>query len=142
MAGVVLLVACGGDGGDASTDATATGAAEQSAPAGGEGDFCTQAAGIDDRVEAAMSELDDGEASVSDAFRRLGEELRAIDAPEEIAADWDAMQQGLDRMADALAEADLTDPDSLGALEDAEGDLSTASDNVESYLRDECGIGG
>ncbi len=63
-----------------------------------------------------------------------------MDPPDEIAADWDAMAGGLDRLAAAFADFDLTDPDSLEALEEAEGELTTASENVETYLRDECGI--
>ena len=143
LAGAVLLslTACGGDD-DAGSAASPSTAAEatQSAPASGGSDFCTQAAGIDQRVEAAMSDLEGADPSVSDAFTRIAEELRAMDPPAQISADWDAMAAGLDRMAEAFADFDITDPDSLTALEQAEGDLSTASGNVETYLRDECGI--
>lgn len=43
-------------------------------------------------------------------------------------------------MAAAFADFDITDPASLTALEEAEGDLTAASTNVETYLRDKCGI--
>jgi hypothetical protein len=144
LAGAVLLslAACGGGDDDAGSAAGTSSSAEatQSAPASGSSDFCTQAAGIDQRVEAAMSDLEGDDPSVADAFTQIAEELRAMDPPEQIAADWDAMAAGLDRMAEAFADFDITDPDSLTALEQAEGDLSTASGNVETYLRDECGI--
>ncbi len=39
-----------------------------------------------------------------------------------------------------MSNIDITDPESLATLKDVEGDLSTASTNVENYLRDECGI--
>ena len=87
-----------------------------------------------------MSDLEGADASVEEAFRQIAEELRSMDPPERIAADWDAMAGGLDRMAEAFADLDVTDSDSLAALEEAEGDLSTASTDVETYLRDECGI--
>jgi hypothetical protein len=142
----VLLAACaGGDSssdsaasGDAATD-VATDAADTSAPAADSG-FCTQAAGIDDRVDAAVSDVDGGGASIPEAFRRLAVELRAIEAPPSIAGDWETMAGGLDRMADAVADVDITDLSTLDALDAAEGDLSSASDHVETYLRDECGI--
>ena len=140
-AGVVLLLAgCGGgdsQSGAAETPATTT-AAETPAPAG-DADFCGQAAGIDDRVDAAVSNLRN-DPSIVDAFRQLTAELRAIEPPPSIAADWEAMAGGLERMADAFADVDVTDLSTLDALDDAEGDLSAAGDRVETYLRDECGI--
>jgi hypothetical protein len=144
-AAVILLAACGGDGGESATDSPATAspaessAAETTATSGAE-DFCTQAAGIDERVDSALSDLEGDEPSVPEAFRRAAEEVRAIDAPGEIATDWEALAGGLDRIGDALSNIDITDPESLATLEDVEGDLSTASTNVENYLRDECGI--
>jgi hypothetical protein len=139
---VVLLAACGG--GDSSSDSAAssdvaTDAADTSAPAADTG-FCTQAAGIDDRVDAAVADLDGGTASIPEAFRRLAVELRAIEPPTALAGDWETMAGGLDRMADAVADVDITDLSNLDALDAAEGDLSSASDHVETYLRDECGI--
>jgi hypothetical protein len=142
---VVLLAACGGTDGGSTADAPATGSSVPTSPAGGSAaagdEFCTQAAGLDERVDAALSESAD-DASLPDAFRSLAGELRAIAAPDAIADDWTTMHTGLDRMADALSDADLSDPDSLEALDTAEGDLDGASDRVETYLREECGIDG
>jgi hypothetical protein len=148
VAAVVLLAGCGG-GGDSGADSAADSAATTSAAethaaettaASGEADFCTQAAGIDQQVDSALSDVEGDDPSVPAAFRQISEELRAIDAPDSIASDWEAMAVGLDRMADAFADFDITDPESLTALDEAEGELSTASTNVENYLRDECGI--
>jgi hypothetical protein len=140
-AAVLLFAACGDSGDDTSPADVAAESDEADATGGGsEADFCTQAAGIDQRVEEAMSDAGGEDPSVASAFREIAEELRAIEAPSAISSDWSAMAGGLDRMADALAEVDLTDPGSLSALEEAEGGLSEASSNVEDYLRDECGI--
>jgi hypothetical protein len=152
-AAAVLLTACGGGdpapdassasattGSDASgSDASGSGTAEP-ADATGAADFCDQAAGIDDRVDAALSDAEGDDPSVADAFRQIAEELRGIEAPAAISADWQAMSGGLDRMAEAFTGLDITDSDSLAALDAAEGDLSSASENVEGYLHDECGI--
>jgi hypothetical protein len=142
-AALVLLTACGGDGGSggsAAGSSTAESEAAGSSAAGGSDEFCTQAADIDKRVESALSDLEGDDPSVADAFQQVSEELRGIEPPEAIASDWEALAGGLDRMAAAFADFDITDPDSLAALEAAEGDLTSASDNVETYLRDECGI--
>ena len=138
-AALVSLTACGGGGGYGGSTSAETDAAEPTSSSDGS-EFCTRAAGIDQRVESAMSDLEEADDSVEEAFRQIADELRAIEPPEQIAAAWDAMAGGLDRMADAFAGADLTDPDSLAALEEAEGELTPASTDVEEYLRDECGI--
>jgi hypothetical protein len=141
LAGAVLvsLAACGGGGGYGNDSSAASDEPAASSSSGGS-DFCAQAAGLDQRVEQALSDVEGDDPSVRDAFAQIAEELRGMDPPEQIASDWDAMAAGLDRMAQAFADFDITDPDSLSALEDAEGNLSTASTNVEDYLRDECGI--
>jgi hypothetical protein len=136
-AAVVLLAACGGgDGsGAGSPEATQATAAEE----GTTGDFCDRAAGIDERVDAALDDVA-GDPSLADAFRQIADDLRTIEAPEPITADWESMAAGLDRMADAFGQVDVTDLDSLEALEQAEGDLTEVGDRVDDYLGDECGI--
>ncbi|WP_369255079.1 hypothetical protein [Geodermatophilus amargosae] len=139
-AAVVLLTACGGGSPDAAPAATS--AAEQGAEgAAGEdvADFCSQAAGIDERVDAALADGED-DPSLTEAFRRIAADLRGIEPPAAIASDWTAMAAGLDRMADAFGQVDVTDLGSLEALDRAEGDLTEVSDSVDGYLRDECGI--
>jgi hypothetical protein len=144
-AALVLGTGCGGgglygaDSSASSSSTSGTGAAGTAAGSRGE-DFCTRAAGIDDRIDAALADLDGADPSLSDAIHQAADQLRAIEAPDAINADWTALAAGLDQMADAVASVDLTDPDSLAALDDAQGGLSSASKNVENYLRDECGI--
>ena len=142
-AAVVLLAACGGGGSGADSSATGSAAepdAAETAAGSGDADFCAQAAGIDERVDEALADLEGNDPSVAEAFRQIAEELRAIEAPDEIATDWNALAGGLDRLSESFADFDVTDPESLAAMEQAEGDLSEASANVETYLRDECGI--
>ncbi|SNS46128.1 hypothetical protein SAMN04488107_2661 [Geodermatophilus saharensis] len=142
--GVVLLTSCSGDeegsgdGGGSAADTPATSSPAEETTAGD--DFCTQAEDLDQRVETALEQSDRDE-SIPDVFRQLAEEMQGITAPDAIAADWDTMRSGLERMADAVADLDLGDADSVAALEDAGSGLEDASDHVETYLRDECGIG-
>ena len=144
-AAVVLLTAGGGDGDSTAADSPRTSSAvdadgSDAAVVPASSDFCHEAAGIDTRVDAALADLDDGDASLSAAFHQIAVELRGIAAPAAINSDWDAMAAGLDRMGDALDDFDITDLDSLDALDAAEGDLTSSSDHVDTYLRDECGI--
>jgi hypothetical protein len=132
-AAAVLLVACGGG------DGSSTDNADGSAVDAGNGEFCDQAGDIDGRVDEALSQLDEG-GSVSEAIHASADELRAIEAPEAIATEWTALVDGLDQIADALADLDITDADSVAALDEIGTRLSTAGDKVENYLQDECGI--
>ena len=86
-----------------------------------------------------MDNLDDG-ASVPQAFRQIAEELRAIEAPAAIATAWTSLGDGLEEMADAVADLDITDLDSLDALDAIDGRLTDAGDDVDAYLSDECGF--
>jgi hypothetical protein len=137
---ILLLAGCGGgkSRSDAAASPAATTAAETPEPSGA-ADFCDRAADIDHRVDAAVSDLGDN-PSIPDAIRQLTVELRAIDAPAPIAADWETMAAGMERLADAFADVDITDPSTLDALDAAQSDLSAASDRVATYLHDECGI--
>jgi hypothetical protein len=137
---ILLLAGCGGgnSGSDAAASPAATTGAETPAPSGA-ADFCDRAADLDSRVDAAVSDLG-ADSSIPDAFRQLTVELRAIEPPARIADDWETLANGLERVGDALADVDLTDPSTLGALDDAGTALSAAGDRVDTYLRDECGI--
>jgi len=139
----VLLSACGsGDSGteSAATEGAPSGGAETTAPSGDSSQFCSEAGRLEDRVDSALADADGGDPSVADALRQVTEELRGIEPPESIRSDWTAMANGLDRMSDVFADFDITDSESLAALDSAEEELSTASTNVENYLRDVCGI--
>jgi hypothetical protein len=130
-AAVVLLTGCGGSDGSSA----------EASPAGASSDeFCDRAAGIDARVDSALSDLDEDGPSVPDAFRAIAVELRSISAPAAISSEWDEMASGLDQMADAVAGLDITDLDSLDELDRASNDLTAASTTVEDYLGDECGL--
>jgi hypothetical protein len=138
-AALVLLAACG-DGSGTDSSAASTGAensAAETSAATEQDDFCTQAAAIDERVDAALSDLG-SDTSIEDLFRQLAEEIRAVEPPEEIAADWETQADGLDRIAEALPEIDFTDPESLATLDEIDGELTAAGDNVTNYLDEQC----
>ena len=143
-AAVVLLTACGGsdEEGSASGAASSSSAApsaEESAASG----FCTEAASIQERLEATVTEQSDP-TRLPQILDEAATEIRAVEAPEEIAADWTALADGVERFSDAIAGIDFADPNALSTLEQRltplQQELDTASTNVSAYLRDECGI--
>ena len=144
-AAVVLLSACGGsDEGSSASDSgeTSASAAESSAESA-DSPFCTQAAAIQERVGASLTNQSDP-AALPGALQQVVTEIRAVDPPEEIAADWNALADGVEQIAVAFGSIDFNDPNAVATFQQQVGDLqaelSTASTNVENYLRDECGI--
>ena len=149
-----LLVACGGD--DEAVSALRNGEApgEDGDPDGGtlerEGDrgkedaFCAEAAGIEERMAGLQEDMPTGEQldEVSATFQGLAE-----DAPDEVADDMDTLARALAELADVFERIDFQDPEALQVLEEESarleeefGDLGAAGENVETYLREECGI--
>jgi hypothetical protein len=144
-AAVVLLTACGGSGGkdsSSSSSTTTAGASKTSANAAGS-DFCSKAAAIESSVGSAVANQSDP-SSIPQALQAAAAQIRAIDPPSEIAADWTALAGGVEQLATAFAGVDFTDENAVASFEaqasQLESQLSGASANVEKYLSDKCGI--
>lgn len=154
-----LLVGCGGDDEAASAlrdgeapgeDGDAEGGTAALEGDGGEGDggdedpFCAEVEGIEERMAALQEDTSTGEQldEMSATFEELAE-----DAPDEIAEDMDTLARALAELAEVFERVDFEDPESLEVLEEESarleeefGDLEAAGQNVETYLREECGI--
>jgi hypothetical protein len=140
-AALVLLTACGGSESDSASD---TGeAAPTTSESGADSEFCQEAAGIDERLSSTLENPEDPTA-LPQALQEAAAEIRAIDPPEEIADDWNALADGVEQIAQVFASIDVNDPNAVAQFEQQvgqlESELSSASTNVENYLRDECGI--
>ncbi len=143
-AALVLLTACGGSDEESSASGAASSSpaapsTEESADSG----FCTEAASIQERLQATVTQQSDP-TRLPQILDEAATEIRAVEAPEEIAADWTALADGVERFSDAIAGIDFADPNALSTLEQQltplQQELDTASTNVATYLRDECGI--
>ena len=144
-AALVLLSACGGSDENSDSSAsseTSASETESEAPAA-DSEFCTEAASIEDRVSSTLNDQSDP-AALPQALQQAADEIRAIDAPPEIASDWEALAGGVEQIAAAFAQVNFNDPNALATFEAQVGQLQTqlesASTNVETYLREECGI--
>ena len=144
-AAVVLLSACGGS--DEGTSASGSGepsssASESSAESAGS-KFCTDAAAIQERLGSTLDDQSDPTA-LPQALQQAAAEIRAVEAPPEIAADWNTLADGVEQIAAAFGSIDFNDPNALAGFQAQLGELqtqlSTASTNVENYLRDDCGL--
>jgi hypothetical protein len=143
-AAVVLLSACGSDDDPSSSQAgeTSAEATESSAPEE-DSEFCTQASTIQDRVDATLNGQTDPTA-LPQALEAAAAEIRAIEPPDEIAADWEALAGGVEQIAAAFGDIDFNDPNALAQFQQQIGqlqtELGTASTNVQNYLSEECGL--
>ena len=67
-----------------------------------------------------------------------------VTPPAAIEPDWTALIGGLQQLSTAVQGIDLQDPNAGAALQQAlgevEGTVTTAQANVETYIRDQCGI--
>jgi hypothetical protein len=140
----LLLVgaACGGDDDDDS--------------AGGDGAaaFCADARAVDQEF-SGLEELAGDELPSADAMNDAGDALAdlAKGAPAAVKDDLEAVASTTHEIAEALGGIDFTDPSVLTDPANAEElrqvgermqaigtDFRAASDRVQAYLRDECGI--
>jgi hypothetical protein len=142
---VVLVSGCGGSDEDASASAaseTSAGATTSSAAPSADSEFCTKAGSIQQRVASTFTES--APADLGALLQQGAKEVREIEPPADIAADWAALADGLDQVAASFAGVDLDDPAAKQALgrkiAELQKPLTTASNNVEDYLRDECGL--
>jgi hypothetical protein len=143
---VVLVSACGGsDEGSsaAGSSGTSPSATQSSAAPSADSEFCTKAGSIQQRVASTFTESDP--ADLGALLQQGAKEVRETEPPTDIAADWAALADGLEQVAASFAGVDLNDPAAQQALgrkiAELQGPLSTASTNVENYLRNQCGLG-
>jgi hypothetical protein len=143
-AALVLLTACSGSDkqNSAASSTKASSASATSAQAAGS-EFCTQAAAIQSSVGSAVTDSSDP-ATVKQALQTAVAKIRAIHPPSEIAADWSALANGVEQLATAFANVNVSDQAAVASFEQTAGNLekqlSGPSANVEKYLGDKCGL--
>ena len=97
--------------------------------ASGGGDFCDQADSLNDTFDS----IDD---PTSDQFSEALDRIRSMDPPAEIADDWEQLVSALDGLEDI--DLENPDPEALAGF-DTEA-MQEASDRVDAYMSEECGI--
>ena len=146
-AAVVLLTACGGSDDDttasetsSSSTSSASETTENTAPQA-DSEFCTEAAAIQERVTASLSGPD--QSDLGQIFQQASEEIRAIEAPADIAADWSSFADGIQRFAE-ISQIDFEDPNAYAQWQAEAQQIQTefgpAFASVQTYLATECGL--
>ncbi|MGY1917153.1 hypothetical protein [Blastococcus sp. SYSU DS0973] len=149
-AALVLLTGCSGSDDEDATASQETSAAESSAAetsaaetSAADSEFCTEATSSLERLTGSASSAGDP-SELPQIFRGAAEEIRGIEAPDELASDWNALADGAEQFASTLENVDLTDPNAMTTLQQQlaplEQQLNEASMNVQNYLGDECGM--
>jgi hypothetical protein len=135
---------CGGnddqaDANDAESNEEATpaaGATDQGGGAAGTADFCQSAKALYDQLSAAGPA-----APTSDEVQGVFEQAKALEAPAEIAADWNAI---LDTLVAPVVngEIDVNDPAGTAELTERAGGLAESLQRTGTYFDTTCGFGG
>ena len=146
VAALVVLPGCGAADQAAPSTAEAGPASSSASEATGEradSEFCTAATALQEEVVATLGAQPDP-ATVRTALQQAAAGFRAVEPPEEIAADWNALGDGVEQIATTLASTDFEDPGGRAAFQEQVGQLQTqvgpASADVGAYLRDECDL--
>jgi hypothetical protein len=130
----VLSSGCGGSG-----DGEARAARSSDATAG----FCTEAAAIQERVGSTVNNPSQ-QANLPEVLHESATEIRAVEAPSEISADWNALADGAEQLSVVIGSVDPDEPGAFAGIEqqlnDVTSRLTGASTHVSNYLQDECGI--
>ncbi len=119
------------------------------------GSFCDRARLLDAQMTALEEEFDSEEVPSGEVFSQTAEAIGdlADDAPSEVKGDLETLADGVREIADIFGEIDFNDPEALSdpanaeqlqemgeRMEALDATVGEASDNVESYLSDECDI--
>ena len=148
-AAFVLLTACSGDTGNnedaaaSSSSESTSSSAENTAPEA-DSEFCTQAQSLTTALEGAFDQQASDPAAVAQQFQQTATAVRSIEAPAEIATDWENIASGLEQFAAAFSQYNPSDPASASAFAQQTTELqtlfATSGANVERYLSEQCGI--
>lgn len=136
---LLALVSCGGDDDDGGSAAG----------------FCDRADTFDEQFAQLEEQFDGSETPSAEIFDQAADAIEdlADEAPSEIEGDMRTVSGGVREIAEIFGEIDLSDPEALsdpanaGTLAELSERMETlgeevedASDRVETYLQDECGI--
>jgi hypothetical protein len=147
VAAVVLLAGCGGSGSTASasstTAAASSHAASSSAPLA-RTPFCQESTKTLTELAPAFTSSESDPTKLGAILQKAAAQVRAIQPPAAIAADWKTLADSLDQFASSYSGVDPRNPASASAFAARNttlmGSLSAAAGHVETYLSTNCGL--
>lgn len=152
-AAAFLLTACGGSDEDtnasgssssesssSSSSSSASETPENTAPQA-DSEFCTQAAAIQERVSASLTNPDT--TNLGAIFQQASDDIASIEAPPDIAADWASFAEGISRFAE-ISQIDFTDQNAYAQWQQQATQIQTeygaSFAAVQTYLATQCGL--
>lgn len=102
-------------------------------------DFCNDGKALSDGSAFTDIDSSDPEAAKT-AFADLVDQVKDIDAPDDIKDDWETLVTAFEGLNDGFQDADANDPEALAAVfEDFNTpEVQTASDNVSAFTDENC----
>jgi hypothetical protein len=143
-ASILLLTACGGGSDEDSASPTSSSAASSSAAETtseapeASSEFCSQAEDFGNEISSSFESTDPQQ--LTDNLKKAADGVRAIEPPDEIADDWQALADGLEKVAGTLEGADPNDPQVAAKVQSDLQAIQEPATNVETYLQEQCGI--
>lgn len=136
---IVLLTACGGSDGSASS-ASPTGSTGGSA--GGSAAFCSQALDLSSKISSTLAAAGTDPAQVAPVLQRAADQYSHVTPPAAIKSDWDLIAGAVQTLATAAQQIDFTAADAAdrlaASISGREGELNTATTDVETYATKHC----
>ena len=140
---VPVLALGAGCGGDDDDDVSASGS------------FCDRARLLDRQMTTLEAQFEGEEMPSGEAFEETADAIGGLadGAPSAIKGDLETLEDGVREIAEIFGDIDLSDPAALSdpenmaqleqmgeRMEALDTDISAASERVETYLSDECGL--
>jgi hypothetical protein len=108
--------------------------------------FCDDVTTVDEAFSTLDEDISDP-SQFGEIFSEVEASLAGIDPPGESADDWDTLTEALAAVVDVVEDVDFEDPEALAALgeeleglEERFGDVEAASDRIEAFTEEECGV--
>jgi hypothetical protein len=138
-ASVILITACGGLGESQSASSTSAGTSSGALrDTSGSSEFCAG-------VQELMTRFASGSTSIDPDFReqvfqQIVAKTRAIEPPAEIAPDWAALTDELDKLSQTYTNINVRDPSQAAAAQELKDQTTASFIKMETYLTSQCGI--
>lgn len=138
---LALGVGCGGDDDDVGASVS--------------GGFCDRARLLDRQMTNLEEQFEGDEMPSSEAFEETADAIGGLadGAPSAVKGDLETLEKGVREIAEIFGDIDLSDPSALTdpanvekfeemgeRMEALDADIGEASERVETYLSDECGL--
>ncbi len=130
----VAVAACGDDDDSGGGDPSGTGG-------GSSGDFCDDFRAVAEDL-SGLADVEDP-SDFAGVYQELSGAISDIDPPEDIADDWDRLDEAVAQVADALEGAsaeEIQSGEAFAAIEEEFSDFEEVGERIDTFTEEECGF--